>query len=453
MLWDPLGAWPAGRRWLWAGLAAFVCLAAAPGFFRLLRPPREIAVDFFQVWASARNALSGLPVYTDHEEALERYLGFPRDSGYKVYFARSAQTPPAVLLGLPFAWLDYPEATLAWNLMSLAALAATLWLLIRELAIPFPAWAVFPVVTLLLVCSPLRQQVGQGQLNLVLLLLITGTWAAERSARPWLAGTLLGVVTGIKLFPGLLFVYFALRRQWRVVMAGTAGFLFFTGLTLAVLGPESYRSHVEEGLPHLGQIRAEWLNASLAGLWSKLFDAGPGFQGRNVEMLWQSPALARIGTALSCALLLALWAWVVWRARSRAQYDQAFGLTLTTMLLVSPITWDHYFLLLLPALALVWVALPPSPGARAFFLVVVSALWVKPTVLWNAFISGGYAQGVANPVQTLTVLSFQCYALLGLFAFGVLLAGSKDRSLAGRGHSAGTEESGSSGLALMRGVR
>ena len=32
-LWDPLSAWPAGRRWLWLALAVFVVLAL--GYFRM----------------------------------------------------------------------------------------------------------------------------------------------------------------------------------------------------------------------------------------------------------------------------------------------------------------------------------------------------------------------------------------------------------------------------------
>jgi hypothetical protein len=50
---------------------------------------------------------------------------------------------------------------------------------------------------LVLLYSPFRQQFSQGQLNAVLLLLITGAWAAERSARPGLAGVLLAVATAV----------------------------------------------------------------------------------------------------------------------------------------------------------------------------------------------------------------------------------------------------------------
>src|SRR5581483_8542829 len=154
--------------------------------------------------------------------------------------------PTSVLLVAPLGYLDYPNATLVWNLISLAAFAASLWLLVDALQIETPAWSLFPLIALLLLCNPFRQQVYLGQFNLVLLLLCVGVWVAARSEKPWLAGGLLGLATAIKLFPGFLFVYFVLRRQWTVVAAGVMTFIFLTLATVACLGIETYRSYIFE---------------------------------------------------------------------------------------------------------------------------------------------------------------------------------------------------------------
>src|SRR5207245_1686986 len=132
--------------------------------------------------------------------------------------------------------LDYPDAVLVWNLLSLAALVLSLWLVCRALRISAPAWSVFPAITLMLLCNPLRQTVYLGQFNLILLVVCIGVWSAARSEKQWLAGTLLGLATAIKLFPGFLFVYFVLRRQWKVVGAGVAAFVVLTLVTVACLG-------------------------------------------------------------------------------------------------------------------------------------------------------------------------------------------------------------------------
>src|SRR5262249_41704014 len=104
------------------------------------------------------------------------------------------------------------------------------------------------------------------------LLLLTGVWAAERSGRDALAGTLLGLAVAIKLFPCFLFLHLVLARRWKVIWSGLVSLLAVVGLTAAVLGPSSYTDYFREVLPRVAAFRANWDNASLAGFWIKLFD-------------------------------------------------------------------------------------------------------------------------------------------------------------------------------------
>ena len=273
-IWDPLAAWPSARRWMWAALAVLVSLTQGPGFVRSLTPAAGESVDFFQEWASARNFLDGAPIYTDLEVSAARYLGRRSRSGEGVMVSKNAHPPASVLLAVPFGLLDYPRATLIWNLLSLAAFAVSLVLLARELGLRPPPWAILPAITLLLICNPFRQQVNQGQFNLLLLLLMTGVWTAERSGRSALAGTLLGAATAFKLFPGFFFLYFLLRRRWTVVASGLAAIAILSLVSVAVLGQETYDSYLREVFPAMSTYRNWWSNASLAGFWVKWFDSG-----------------------------------------------------------------------------------------------------------------------------------------------------------------------------------
>src|SRR5207248_92179 len=198
------------------------------------------------------------------------------------------------------------------------------------------------------------------------------------------------------------------RRQWKALVSAALTAAALTGLTAAVLGAEAYRSYVEEVLPLLETVRSGWTNASLPGLWTKLFDPATG-QTR-VAPLLRSPALARTGTVLSGAVVLIIVAARVRRARTRAEEDLAFGLTVTGMLLVSPVTWDHYFLLLILPVAMLWLGLPSSNLVRAVLVGVIGVLCMHPGLLWDAWIPGGPWEGMAGPLQTLLVLSPQCYA-------------------------------------------
>jgi hypothetical protein len=421
MLWDPLNAWPKGRCWLWAVLTGLVCLTQGPEFLRSLRPARDRWTDFFQEWASARNYYHDLPIYMDHQLAVERHLGYYFD-GEEPNIHKSADLikvnahpPTAVLLALPLAAFDYPDAVLAWNLLSLGALLLSLWLVARTLAIPVSVWSVVPLIALLLLGNPFRAQVFYGQLSLVLLLLLTGTWIAHRSHRPIWAGVLLGLAAAVKLFPAFLFVYFVLRRQWKTVAAGIFSLLVVTALTAAVLGRDTYRTYAGEVVPQVALFRSGWGNASLPGLWTKLFDP----RNTRIEPVWGNLPMAQAGTWLSCGVLTAVLAWITLRGGQEGE-DRAFALTVTAMLLVSPITWDHYFLLLLTPLAVAWTRLPLTNLARMTFLTIGFVLWMKPDDLYQAFIPGGAVSGTATSWQALCILSLPCYALLLFFA---LLAG------------------------------
>lgn len=85
------------------------------------------------------------------------------------------------------------------------------------------------------------------------------------------------------------------------------------------------------------------------------------------------------------------------------------------MLLVAPIVWQHYFLLLLLPLAIVWRDLPPSTPARAIFVAIILALGLWPERVWGVI---GLVGHDALPIHALGVLSYQFYALLALFALG-----------------------------------
>ena len=427
--WDPFGAWPAARRWLWAALAAMVCLSQGADFVSSLRPGPTEGVDFFQEWSSARNWLEGVPVYTDLEAAAKRYLGYTLRPGEEMPFTKNAHPPTSVLLAVPFALINYPDSTLLWNVSSLVAFAFTLWLIGRAVGLTPGPWLVLPALVLLLTCNPFRQQVNQGQLNLVLLLLLTGTWFAERSGRPRSAGILLGLATAIKIFPAFFFLYYTLRRRWSVLISGLAGFVACTVITVAILGPETYRSYLGDVVPLVSSYRNDWLNASLTGFWIKWFDSGaisrfafPDLP-RYLPPVVGNPAVATVGLILSSLGVLVAWAWAVLRARTQEQQDVAFGVTTTTMLLLAPVAWDHYMLLLILPVTQLWIARATVRRGRILLLLILACLWLNPLFFWNALLPVptviNNAAGAA--LWSLVAVSLQFFALIGLFLLGLKL--------------------------------
>jgi hypothetical protein len=416
-------SWPARRIAFWALLAALAVAWQGHAFLKDFRPPRRVVVDFFQEWASARNWLNGSPVYEPQRASALRYLGkvIERDDPYFVEI--NAHPPTAMLLGLPFAELSYRGAVLAWNLLSLAALAGSVWLLTRQLGLAWCRWHVLPLVALTMLCWPLRQQFQQGQLSLLLLLLLVGAWAAYRSGRERLAGVLLGIAAVLKIFPAFVFLYFLFRRRWRVVAAGAGCALVLTLMTAAVLGPQVYAAYFHEVPALAGEWRAAWNNTSLPGLWSKLFD--PGIKSNAVEPLTYNPLLARWLVLLSCAMVITLLAVVVRQAQTRAECDRAFAAVVVGMLLLAPVTWEHSLLLLLLPLAVFWKCWPAASRPHRVLQVLTVVLLLSPRFYYQMFRVGGDSasgRALASTAQTVLVLSLQTYALLAVFVLIVQAA-------------------------------
>jgi hypothetical protein len=217
---------PDRKLWIpivWNLVALAACVPQFPSFVRNLRPRPEEMPDFYQEWASARNYFEGMPIYSPHSISSLRYseaLHLPPGSSLHGLMEYNAHPPTSVLLALPLARLDFSDAFFAWSLLSLLALLASILLMARQCPHSLSWWAILPVTALLLWCSPFRQQIIMGQLNLLLLFLLTAAWAAYRSERLWTAGILLGCATAIKLVPGFLFLYFVVRRQWRPIVGG-----------------------------------------------------------------------------------------------------------------------------------------------------------------------------------------------------------------------------------------
>lgn len=175
------------RNWLWASLAFWTCVLQLQPFLSAFAGSPEIMPDYFQDWASARNRLHGLPIYTRHDQSMPLYLG-ELSTMRRPLVQVNAHPPSSVLLGIPLANVEFHTALVVWNTVSLLMLLASIAIVARELGASPTWWSLGPFVTLFITCGPVREELRMGQLGLFLALLITNAWAAERNGKDWLAG-------------------------------------------------------------------------------------------------------------------------------------------------------------------------------------------------------------------------------------------------------------------------
>ena len=267
------------------------------------------------------------------------------------------------------------------------------------------------MLALLMTWVPLWLHMLQGQLGLVLLALMTSAWVAGRQSRSNVCGILIGLAASIKLFPILLISALITRQQWRGVWSAFASLLVATVVTLMALGVDAYVTYATVVLPNLDRWRPDWINASLIGFFARLFAPDAA-----TLPLLANPPLATLLTALGGAAIAVLALIIVRRARP--DFDATFGLVLTAMLLLSALTWAHYFVVLLLPLA-IWVrrlTLASRPVLGRW--VVLAATWglmAAPQLNLAHMVVPGGAQGVATPLLAATVLSLNFYGLVGFF--------------------------------------
>ncbi|MET7946170.1 glycosyltransferase family 87 protein [Micromonospora sp. NPDC005324] len=310
--------------------------------------------------------------------------------------------PFAALVMLPMAYLPWTAAIVVSVLASVVTTTVLIWWLVDPIArrAGWTRWFALAVALCLAAAfEPMRETVNFGQVNTLLLFLVAVDLLRLLPAGNRWAGVGIGLATAIKLTPGVFIVYLLVTGRWRAALtaSGTAAGV---SLLAAALFPDASREFWTEALWNTGRVGelAFVSNQSLRGVVARLDPEHPS------TLLW---LLLVLGT-------LALWAW-----RSRAAVaagDEATGLALTgaVMCLVSPVTWVHHLVWLLPALILlVDNAMAAQDGRRRQVLLVAAtigyALLISRTVwLWEKDFTGvdGFLGSNAYVWVSLALLAF-----------------------------------------------
>lgn len=203
--------------------------------------------------------------------------------------------------------------------------------------------------------DPLIESVRLGQASILIFFAICLTLWLMRRERAILVGVVIAVAIMIKALPLVLLGYFLLRGRWRLVIAAVLACAAQLGAMALVVGPQ--------GLLAMRAIAGNGLGDSLRyqneALARVPFWVGIAITKQPSTLLLNSGyaliaivALAFIGGVLRVTVLR-------WRARTKA--DRRLGATfelvgfawaVSTMVLVSPISWVHHSAWLVPPFAL-----------------------------------------------------------------------------------------------------
>jgi Glycosyltransferase family 87 len=308
-------------------LLGVIVVAAAYGTLALLRGliPLDSTLmekDFGQEYLLARAILDRVDPYQPIRDLGARYVGVTG------YFDKPYPTPhpPTVgLLALPYGLLSYASAVRAWFGFELLCLVAAVVLLIRGAGLPILRRYAPLLAVALVAWPPVYLELGLGQLMLPLLLGLAGANVALLGGRSRLGGGLLGLTLLIKPIAWPWLIVLVWRRNSRAMVAALIVVVAGGVLSVVAIGVEAAANYLTHVLPTMSSA---FLNEPTnMSLWTVAPRLG------SISLSGLVPAAALVATA--------------WWSCQRRPLGVSLAMMTIASLLVSPITWDFYYLLAL----------------------------------------------------------------------------------------------------------
>ena len=272
----------------------------------------------------------------------------------------------SAIIFTPMTWLPWTLLRVLWQLASFGAIGLMAYSTLRLLGRAGPKaprplqhvrGIVVTVTALGLWLEPVRTTFNYGQINLFLCALLL---AGAVAGKEWMAGASVGIAAGVKLTPAITGLYYLLQKRWSAVIWSIVFFAGTVAVGLAVLPAETWRFFTKLMLDpaRTGPVWSA-INQSLRGAIARI-------AGADLTAVWFVFAAA--------AAVLGVWAaWVCLRAG-----DRTAGLLAVqfTGLLISPISWSHHWVWVLPLL--LWCLF--GPRQRLTSVRVLAIAWLVGTL-------------------------------------------------------------------------
>ncbi len=320
------------------GVAPIVATAVVLG----LAIGDDAAFDFRQFWQGGRDVAHGVSPYPAPGSLPEAAAAAELDPhGIQEAFRFPYPAPTALALA-PLGALPFALAATIFTLLLLAATPAALLVLgVRDWRCHGAAWLSIATIG----------AVRLGTLTPLLLLGLALAWRYRDRAR--VVVPVLAAVISFKLFLWPLVVWLAATGRSRSALATAAVAAVGTVAAWAALGFAGFREYPELLSRLADAVQAEGYSTTSLGLALGLSD-----------QLASGVSIAAGGLVLGLIFVAA-------RGRSAWSDERAITMALVAALILTPILWLHYFLLLFLPIALFRKSLSP-------FWLLPLAFWITP---------------------------------------------------------------------------
>ncbi len=231
------------------------------------------------------------------------------------------------------AWLPWRAVDVAWTLVDLALLVWVVRvsyarLLDRLGERRWIAWAC--VIAVCGLTAPVLSVFDLGQLGLVLMALVLADTLPGTTRLP--RGVLVGIATAIKLLPGVFVLYWAVTKRWRAAIIASATAIGLWAATAALRPSTSSTYWFQIAIhPERAGDASDVFNQSVNGMLERI--------GWSSTAVWAAVALIVLVVGLRRAR----------EAHLSGDELAAAALVGLTGVLVSPISWVHHAVWIVPA--------------------------------------------------------------------------------------------------------
>ncbi len=348
-------------------LIYFVCLAFLP------------QMDF-RVYRMGAQHLFGPSLYSSELTVLSRHLLF-------------TYPPVAAVLFWPFSHLSAYAGQTLWDVIDIFLLTALIVVSLaaaKERGIVRSDWRTSLILLgpIGFFLYPVRSNLVLGQINILLVLMIvsdltmTPSWRGRTLPR----GLLVGFAAAIKLTPLIFIPYLAVSGQWREAKRAVATFGLVTGVMFVVSPRASWQYFTKDAY----DVR-------------RVGNSGvPGNQ--TLHALVERAHVGLSSALVDCVLGVALCGGIALAALAYRRSSPMLGMLVcaATGLMVSPISWLHHYVWIVPFL--VWLVLGcDRPRGSVFWAFTAVLVFV---IVPPAHSGGGAVRFVQDNSYVLSTVAF-----------------------------------------------
>lgn len=318
--------------------------------------------------------------------------------------------PIIALLFTPFSMFSKSIAVLIMTALGTLANLAACYLAIRLARIN--GWKRLALIVFFAANGPLYYNLKMGNTTQYVLLLLLGTIFCFRAKQNIWAGVLTAIAALIKL-PFLLFgLYFVFRKYWHVLIGFIITLSVVLGTSFLLFGIDLHITWYSQCIePYLGKPLAAFNIQSIDGFLARILTTNSLQNWTPIEVGFSF----KLVKYLLVSLILGTAIWIGWKC-SRFSDSQSeateFSIVLCLCILLSPISWTHYYLVLLIPLALYLGNELNMPKGR---------FWSGAIIINFIFLSLPIVNFESNSLIVRILASH--YFISGTFLMFILLAG------------------------------